>query len=213
MRSYRRRESQRSAKKHMFTGIITDTGEVIGREGGRFAIRCGYDPDSIGIGASIACDGCCLTVTTIRPDGRGSAFTVDVSNESLSRTTLGSWGPGRAINLERALRAGDELGGHIVSGHVDGQAHIVHIAPDGDSVRFYLDAQPDLARFIAPKGSIALDGTSLTVNEVNANRFGINLIPHTLTATTWGRKKPGDTLNLEVDMFARYVARLMEFRP
>jgi riboflavin synthase len=197
----------------MFTGIITNVGEVIGREGGRFAIRCAYDADDIDIGASIACDGCCLTVTAVRPDGRGSAFTVDVSNETLSRTTLGSWTPGRPVNLERALKAGDELGGHIVSGHVDGLARIAHIAQDGESLRFVIDAQPELARFIAPKGSIALDGTSLTVNDVNANRFGLNLIPHTLTVTTWGRKKPGETLNLEVDMFARYVARLMEFRP
>lgn len=196
----------------MFTGIVTDIGELIGREGGRFAIRCTYDPDSIEIGASICCDGACLTVTALRPDGRGSAFTVDVSNETLARTTLGAWRPGHAVNLERALRAGDELGGHIVSGHVDGVARIRSIEPDGESRRFRLDTHPDLARYIAPKGSVALDGTSLTVNEVSGLEFGINLIPHTLTATTWGRKKPGDTVNLEVDMFARYVARLLEFR-
>jgi riboflavin synthase len=196
----------------MFTGIITDIGEVIGREGGRFAIRSSYDARSIDLGASIACDGVCLTVTSVRPDGQGSAFTLDVSNETLSKTTLGSWEPGRAINLERALRAGDELGGHIVSGHVDGLARIHSIAPDGDSVRFVLEALHALARYVAPKGSVALDGTSLTVNEVNQNRFGINLIPHTLTKTTWGRKKPGDLVNLEVDMFARYMARLLEFR-
>lgn len=197
----------------MFTGIITDIGEVIGREGGRFAIRSNYDAVTIDLGASICCDGVCLTVTSIRPDGRGSAFTVDVSNETLSKTTLNEWVPGRAINLERALKAGDELGGHIVSGHVDGLARIQSVAPDGDSVRFVLEALPALARFVAAKGSVALDGTSLTVNEVNQNRFGINLIPHTLTNTTWGRKKPGDLVNLEVDMFARYVARLLEFRP
>jgi riboflavin synthase len=196
----------------MFTGIITDIGEVIGREGGRFAIRSSYDARSIDLGASIACDGVCLTVTSVRPDGQGSAFTLDVSNETLSRTTLGEWEPGRAINLERALRAGDELGGHIVSGHVDGLARIQSATADGDSVRFELEALPDLARFVAPKGSIALDGTSLTVNEVMGTRFGINLIPHTLTRTTWGRKKPGDLVNLEVDMFARYMARLLEFR-
>lgn len=197
----------------MFTGIITDIGEVIGREGGRFAIRSSYDAVTIDLGASIACDGVCLTVTSVRPDGRGSAFTLDVSNETLSKTTLCDWQPGRAVNLERALKAGDELGGHIVSGHVDGLALIHSAMPDGDSVRFVFDASPELARFIAPKGSVALDGTSLTVNEVKGNRFGINLIPHTLTRTTWGRKKPGDLVNLEVDMFARYMARLLEFRP
>jgi riboflavin synthase len=196
----------------MFTGIITDVGEVIGREGGRFALRCGYEADDIDIGASIACDGVCLTVTTVRPDGPGAAFTVDVSNETLSRTTLGTWLPGRAVNLERALRLGAELGGHLVSGHVDGQARILSILPDGDSRRFVIETHPDLARFIAAKGSVALDGISLTVNEAMGARFGVNLIPHTLTRTTWGRKKPGDLVNLEVDMLARHVARLMEFQ-
>jgi riboflavin synthase len=196
----------------MFTGLISDIGEIIGREGGRFAIRSRYDADTIDIGASIACDGVCLTVTSLRPDGAGSAFTFDVSNETLSRTTLGTWEPGRAVNLERALKAGDELGGHLVSGHVDGLARILSAMQDGDSVRFLLEAHPDLARFIAAKGSVALDGTSLTVNEVMGVRFGVNLVPHTLTRTTWGRKKPGDLVNLEVDMFARYVARLLEFR-
>ena len=196
----------------MFTGIITDVGEVIGREGGRFAIRSRYDADGIALGASIACDGCCLTVVTVRADGDGSAFTVDVSNETLSKTTLGSWQAGRAVNLERALRAGDELGGHIVSGHVDGVARIVDMHPDGESLRVLLELPPHLAPFAAPKGSIALDGTSLTVNEVNGARFGVNLIPATLTQTTWGRKKPGDGVNVEIDLFARYVARMMEFR-
>ena len=196
----------------MFTGIITDVGEVSGREGGRFALRCGYQADDIDIGASIACDGVCLTVTTVRPDGPGAAFTVDVSNETLSRTTLGTWLPGRAVNLERALRLGAELGGHLVSGHVDGQARILSILPDGDSRRFVIETHPDLARFIAAKGSVALDGISLTVNEAMGARFGVNLIPHTLTRTTWGRKKPGDLVNLEVDMLARHVARLMEFQ-
>lgn len=197
----------------MFTGIITGIGEVIGRDGGRFLIRSPYDPAGIDLGASIACDGVCLTVTSVVADADGSAFTLDVSNETLSRTTLGEWQAGRAVNLERALKAGDELGGHIVSGHVDGLARILSRTADGDSERFFLDAGPELARFIAPKGSVALDGTSLTVNEVDGNRFGINLIPHTLTQTTWGRKKPGDLVNLEVDMFARYMARLLEFRP
>lgn len=197
----------------MFTGIVTDVGEVIGREGGRFAIRSGYDADGIELGASIACDGCCLSVVTVRPDGHGSAFTVDVSNETLSKTTLGSWGPGQRINLERALKAGDELGGHIVSGHVDAVARILDVRADGESRRMLFEVPPAYARFIASKGSVALDGTSLTVNEVAGNRFGVNLIPLTLTQTTWGRKKPGDPVNLEIDLFARYVARLMEFAP
>ena len=197
---------------NVFTGIITDVGELIGHEGGRFAIRSRYEADGIALGASIACDGCCLTVVTVRADGHGSAFTVDVSNETLSKTTLGDWSVGRPINLERALRAGDELGGHIVSGHVDGVAHIVDMRPDGESVRVLLELPQHLAPYAAPKGSIALDGTSLTVNEVAGTRFGVNLIPATLTQTTWGRKKPGDAVNVEIDLFARYVARIMEFR-
>ncbi|WP_072394473.1 riboflavin synthase [Hyphomicrobium sp. CS1GBMeth3] len=196
----------------MFTGIITDVGEIIGREGGRFAIRSHYDADGIALGASIACDGCCLTVVTVRADGDGSAFTVDVSNETLSKTTLGSWEAGYAVNLERALRAGDELGGHIVSGHVDGVGEIVDMHSDGESVRVLIEVPTELAPFIAPKGSVALNGTSLTVNEVEGLRFGVNLIPATLTQTTWGRKKPGDEVNVEIDLFARYVARIMEFR-
>ena len=143
----------------------------------------------------------------------GAEFTVDVSNETIAKTTLDSWKPGRRVNLERSLRAGDELGGHIVSGHVDGVAKIIAITPDGDSKRFLFEAPEHLSRYIAPKGSVALDGTSLTVNEVSEARFGVNLIPHSLTVTTWGAKTPGDLVNLEVDVFARYVARLMEFRP
>jgi riboflavin synthase len=196
----------------MFTGIITDIGEVIGREGGRFAIRSTYEAVTIDLGASICCDGVCLTVTSVRPDGKGSAFTVDVSNETLSKTTLNEWMPGRAINLERALKAGDELGGHIVSGHVDGVARIIDLKGDDDSLRVTLELPVHLAPYAAPKGSIALDGTSLTVNEVSGNRFGVNLIPVTLTQTTWGRKKRGDEVNVEIDLFARYVARIMEFR-
>lgn len=196
----------------MFTGIITDIGELIGREGGRFAVRSRYDADGIAPGASIACDGCCLSVVTVRADGVGSAFTVDVSNETLSKTTLGGWKVGRPVNLERALRAGDELGGHIVAGHVDGVARIVDMRPDGESLRVRLELPPHLAPYAAPKGSIALDGVSLTVNEVAGARFGVNLIPVTLTQTTWGRKKPGDEVNVEIDLFARYVARIMEFR-
>jgi riboflavin synthase len=196
----------------MFTGIISDIGEIAAREGGRLAIRCGYAADGIAIGASIACDGACLTVTTVDPSGAGSTFAVDVSNETMAKTTLDEWGPGRLINLERALKAGDELGGHIVAGHVDGVGRIVDMRPDGQSRRFTVEVPPELAPYIASKGSITLDGISLTVNEVKENRFGINIIPHTLTHTTLGAKKPGDRVNLEVDVFARYVARLMEFR-
>lgn len=195
----------------MFTGIISDVGQVVARDGGRYTIRCGYQAETIALGASIACDGCCLTVTSVKPDGAGSIFDVDVSNETLSKTTLGDWQAGTVINLERALRAGDELGGHVVSGHVDGVAKILAITPDGDSQRFSFEVPAGLARFIAPKGSVALSGTSLTVNEAEGRRFGVNIIPHTLTQTTWGRKTPGDLINIEVDVFARYVARMMEF--
>lgn len=196
----------------MFTGIITDVGEVLARVGGVFTVRSGYAADGIALGASIAHDGCCLTVTDVRADGTGSRYTLDVSNETLSKTTLGTWQPGRAVNLERALKTGDELGGHIVTGHVDGTAHIVSVDADGISRRLTFEVPAALARFIAPKGSVALDGTSLTVNEVDGCRFGVNLIPHTLTVTTWGRKKAGDTVNLEIDPLARYVARLLEFK-
>ncbi len=196
----------------MFTGIITDIGEIVARDDGRFSIRSAYPAASIKTGASIACDGCCLTVTTVQPQGEGSVFTADASNETRSKTTLDSWRPGMRINLERALTAGDELGGHIVSGHVDGKARIVDIQDDGESRRFTFEAPEHLARYIAPKGSVALDGTSLTVNEVAGNRFGVNIIPHTLTVTTWGVKTAGQLVNLEIDVFARYVARLLEFR-
>jgi len=196
----------------MFTGIISDVGEVVSRTGGQFVIRAAYEAASIQIGASICCDGVCLTATDIVRDGQGCRFSVDVSNETRAKTTLDGWQPGRRINLERSLKAGDELGGHIVSGHVDGVARILDVRPDGDSRRFLLEAPEHLALYIAPKGSIALDGTSLTVNEVADNRFGVNLIPHSLTVTTWGAKTTGQTVNLEVDVFARYVARLMEYR-
>ncbi len=196
----------------MFTGIVTDVGEVVERRGGVFTIRSSYAADGIALGASIAHDGCCLTATSIRADGAGSVYTLDVSNETLSKTTLGGWQPGTRINLERSLKAGDELGGHIVAGHVDGVATIVDMRADGDSRRFVFEAPAGLARFIASKGSIALDGTSLTVNEVDGARFGVNLIPHTLTVTTWGRKTMGDRVNLEIDPLARYVARLLEMR-
>ena len=196
----------------MFTGIITDIGELTERAGGRLTIRCSYAAQGIAIGASIACDGVCLTATTVTPAGSGSLFTVDVSNETLSKTTLGDWRPGQRINLERSLKAGDELGGHIVSGHVDGVARIIDIRPDGESRRFMVEVPLALARYIASKGSVALDGISLTVNDVDQTRFGVNLIPHTLTHTTWGAKKPGDKANLEIDVIARYVLRAMELK-
>jgi len=197
----------------MFTGLITDVGEVIAKGSGHFTLRTAYRLKPEETGLSICCDGVCLTATTIKPIPEGAEFSVDVSNETLTKSTLGGWQPGRRVNLERSLRAGDELGGHIVSGHVDGVAKILSITPDGDSKRFLLEAPEHLSRYIAPKGSVALDGTSLTVNEVSETRFGVNLIPHSLTMTTWGAKTPGDLVNLEVDVFARYVARLMEFRP
>ncbi len=194
----------------MFTGIISELGTVEARDGGRFAIRSAYPAGGIALGASIACDGACLTATAVTAGpGGGSAFTVDVSNETLAKTTLDEWQPGRRVNLERALRAGDELGGHLVSGHVDGVGRIVAMREDGQSRRFSIEAPAELARYIAPKGSVAVDGISLTVNEVDGSWFGINVIPHTLTHTTWGARKPGDRVNLEVDLIARYVARLL----
>ncbi len=198
----------------MFTGIITDIGRIEGveqRGDTQFTISSGYEASGIALGASICCAGCCLTVTSVAANRQGgSLFTVDVSAESLSRTTLGHWRKGTRINLERALKAGDELGGHIVSGHVDGTAKIISIDDEGDSRRFVFHAPDDLARFIAPKGSVCLDGTSLTVNEVDGFHFGTNLIPHTLSVTCWGNAQVGDSVNLEIDMLARYVARLKE---
>jgi riboflavin synthase len=193
----------------MFTGIITDIGRIVSVEqrGDLHArIGTGYDTGGIEIGASIACDGVCLTVVALGADW----FEVDISAETVSRTNLSRWQAGRRVNLERALRVGDELGGHIVSGHVDGLAEVVSIRPEGESTRFTLRAPADLARFIAPKGSVALNGTSLTVNEVAGREFGINLIPHTQAVTTWGEVALGDPVNLEIDTLARYVARLAE---
>jgi len=195
----------------MFTGIISDLGTVAARDGGRFAIRCSYAAESVALGASIACDGACLTAVEVTPEpGGGCTFTVDVSNETLARTTLDEWQPGRRVNLERALKAGEELGGHLVAGHVDGVGRIVDMRDDGESRRFTVEAPAGLVRYIASKGSVALDGISLTVNEVALDRFGINIIPHTLTHTTLGARKPGDRVNLEVDLIARYVARLID---
>ncbi|MEM8848639.1 MAG: riboflavin synthase [Pseudomonadota bacterium] len=197
----------------MFTGIVTDIGTIraIERRGDlRARIGTAYDPAGIDLGASIACDGCCLTVVDRGRDAKGGWFDVDVSAESLSKTGLGDWDVGVRVNLERSLKVGDELGGHIVSGHVDGVAEILSITPEGDSMRYRFRAPDTLARFIAPKGSIALDGTSLTVNEVEGAEFGVNLIPHTQQVTTWGDAKVGDRVNLEIDTLARYVARLAE---
>ncbi|MDP2062762.1 MAG: riboflavin synthase [Phaeovulum sp.] len=197
----------------MFTGIITDMGTVLAvehRGDVRARIGTAYKASAIEIGASIACDGVCLTVV-----GKGerpqSWFDVDISAETLSKTNLGLWVPGRRVNLERALRVGDELGGHIVSGHVDGLAEIIAVQPEGDSTRITLRAPAALAGYIASKGSVALNGASLTVNDVAGTDFGINLIPHTRTVTTWGRAALGDRVNLEIDTLARYVARLAEW--
>jgi len=196
----------------MFTGIITDIGRVqrLERRGDlRARIATGYDTDGIDIGASIACDGVCLTVVALG----GGWFDVDISAETVSKTNIGNdgWHEGKAINLERALRVGDELGGHIVSGHVDGVARIIAMADEGDSTRFTFLAPDGLARFIAPKGSVALNGTSLTVNEVDGATFGVNIIPHTKEATTWGASRVDDRVNLEIDTLARYVARLHDW--
>ncbi len=197
----------------MFTGIVTDIGRIVetkvtGDLRARIATR--YDVGGIDIGASIACDGVCLTVVAL-----GSVpenwFDVEISGETVSKTNLSGWLPGKRINLERALRVGDELGGHIVSGHVDGLAEVVRVTPEGGSVRVRFRVPEGLARFIAPKGSVALNGTSLTVNEVEGAEFGVNFIPHTQAATTWGEVAVGDLVNLEVDTMARYVARLRDW--
>ena len=195
----------------MFTGIVTDIGQVrhATRQGDiRARIGTGYDTGGIDIGASIACDGVCLTVVELGADW----FDVEISAETVSKTNIGAdgWPEGRRLNLERALRVGDELGGHIVSGHVDGVAELIDMRDEGDSTRLTFRAPEALARFIAPKGSVALNGTSLTVNEVSGNRFGVNLIPHTRQVTTWGEVAKGDAVNLEIDTLARYVARLAE---
>ncbi|SFR55879.1 riboflavin synthase [Litoreibacter janthinus] len=197
----------------MFTGIITDVGRVtrLKQEGDlRARISCAYDPKRIEIGASIACNGCCLTVID-RGQDETPWFDVQISAESVSKTNIGDWADGTRLNLERALKLGDELGGHIVSGHVDGVATVVSMTDEGDSTRVVFDAPEDLAKFVAPKGSVALNGTSLTVNEVDGTRFGVNFIPHTKVATNWGDTKVGDRINLEIDTLARYVARLQEW--
>ncbi|MFN3824210.1 MAG: riboflavin synthase [Pseudorhodobacter sp.] len=197
----------------MFTGIITDIGHILEleQEGDlRARIGTAYDVGGIDIGASIACDGVCLTVIALGREPQ-NWFDVQISAESVSKTTIGRWAQGRRVNLERALRVGDELGGHIVSGHVDGVAEIVALRREGDSTRVTFRAPEAIAGFIAPKGSVALNGTSLTVNEVEETDFGVNFIPHTQKATTWGDVAVGDLVNLEVDTMARYVARLRDW--
>ena len=201
----------------MFTGIISDIGEVLVLEHhGDLRARIGtsYDVTGIALGASIACDGCCLTVVATGSAPRGW-FDVQISAESLGKTILGAWQIGARVNLERALRVGDELGGHIVSGHVDGLAEVLAVYDEGESTRVMFRAPVALGGFIAPKGSVTLNGTSLTVNEVadtpTGTEFGVNFIPHTKIATTWGVTAVGDRVNLEIDTMARYAARLRDW--
>jgi riboflavin synthase len=199
----------------MFTGIITDIGRILALEERgdlRARIATGYDVDGIDIGASIACDGVCLTVVALGKTPE-PWFDVDISAETVSKTAIGrqGWSVGRRLNLERALKVGDELGGHIVSGHVDGVAEIIAMRDEGDSTRLTFRVPRALAGFIAPKGSVALNGTSLTVNEVDGDTFGVNLIPHTQQVTTWGAAAVGDPVNLEIDTLARYVARMRDW--
>ena len=198
----------------MFTGLVSDVGEIVFVEPRgaltRLRIACGYDATSIALGASIACSGPCLTATDIVTEQGRTVFAVDAAAETLAVTNVGTWQTGRRINLERSLRLGDELGGHIVTGHVDGLARLA-VREDFDGMaKFWFSAPANLSRFIAAKGSVSLDGTSLTVNEVDGDRFSVLLIPHTLAATTWGERRAGDDLNLEVDLMARYAARLGE---
>lgn len=200
----------------MFTGIITDIGTLVAVEdrndGRRLRIGTRYDPESIDLGASIMCEGICLTVTDKGAED-GNWFDVFAARETLDVTRVGEWKPGRRINLERSLKIGDELGGHIVSGHVDGLATIVERKDIGDQITFTFEAPAELSRFIAKKGGVALNGTSLTVNWVDGNRFSVHLIPHTLGATNWPDYHQGDVVNLEVDLMARYAARLIERSP
>ena len=196
----------------MFTGITTDLGRVRRLRRGDLldlTIATAFDTSAIPIGASIACSGACLTVVAVEP----GAFSVQASVETLAHTTLGQWEVGTPVNLERSLRLGDELGGHLVLGHVDGLGRIVERRPEAESVRFVVEVPLGLARFIAPKGSVELDGVSLTVNELAQDRFGVNIIPHTLSCTTFGQAQPGQQMNLEIDLIARYVARLLQPAP
>jgi riboflavin synthase len=196
----------------MFTGIVTDVGTVshIEKRGDtHVVIGTRYDVSGIEVGASMACSGICMTIVD-KGNANDRWFAVTASAETLSKTTLGEWKVGDPVNLERPMRVGDEFGGHIVSGHVDATAELVRMTPEGESTRMTFQAPVSLARFVAPKGSIALDGVSLTVNEVDGSRFGVNIIPHTIQATTFGRVKPGAKVNFEIDLLARYVARLVK---
>jgi riboflavin synthase len=196
----------------MFTGIITDVGRVrnLVVEGDtRLTIETAYDTKDLAIGASVACSGACLTVVEKGQEGAAGWFTVQASAETLACTTLGGWSVGTPVNLERALKLGDELGGHIVSGHVDGLARLVSRRPEGDSLRLVFEVPAAYERAIAAKGSVTLDGVSLTVNEVDGRQFGVNIIPHTQAQTTLGGLAVGDRVNLEIDVLARYVARLV----
>src|SRR5476651_2456013 len=198
----------------MFTGIVSDVGEVLAvkpRAEGlhRLKIACRYDRASLIEGASIACAGVCMTVVGAGEEDGRSWFAVDAAAETLSLTTVGRWRHGRSVNLERSLKLGDELGGHLVAGHVDGLATVVAREDMTDMAHITLRAPPQLARFIAPKGSVALDGVSLTVNEVEGDTFSVLIIPHTLQVTTFGALRQGDDVNLEIDTMARYAARLM----
>jgi riboflavin synthase len=208
----------------MFTGIVTDLGRVAALSEGanlrRIRIESAYDPASIALGASTACGGPCLTVVAVGEAPAGAWFEVDAAAETLARTTVGDWKPGTRVNLERSLKVGDELGGHIVTGHVDGVAEILAREaitagddPWGPTARFTIRVPKPLHRFIAEKGSVCLDGTSLTVNQVDDDLLSVLIIPHTLAVTTWGERRPGDRLNLEVDLMARYAARLAEAGP
>ncbi len=198
----------------MFTGIVSDVGEIVEitrfGERSRLVVASAYDAASIGVGASIANAGVCLTAVGVEKRGAGSRISFDVGAETLAVTTLGGWGAGDHVNLERPLRVGDELGGHMVSGHVDGVAEIVTRRDFDGMAHFRFRAPKDCAKFIAVKGSVALDGTSLTVNAVEGDEFEVLLIPHTLEVTTWAERKAGDRANLEVDPMARYAARLIE---
>jgi len=195
----------------MFTGIVTDVGRVrhIEKRGDtHIVIATNFDLGNVEIGASIACAGICMTVVD-KGTGKENWFAVTASGETLSKTTLGTWKVGDPVNLERPMRVGDEFGGHIVTGHVDGIAEIKRVTPEGESTRVTFEVPVALSKFVAPKGSVALDGVSLTVNEVDGSRFGVNLIPHTQKVTTLGRAKPGMKVNFEADLMARYVARLV----
>jgi riboflavin synthase len=200
----------------MFTGIVTDIGEVLTvepREGlHRLTLGCHYDRASIADGASIACSGVCLTVVAAGVDQGRTWFAADAAAETLNVTTVGNWRSGTRINLERSLKMGDELGGHLVAGHVDGIAEVMARAELTESARFSFRVAPGLACFVAAKGSVALDGVSLTVNEVSASTFSVLIIPHTLNVTTLGALRPGDRVNFEADLMARYAARLLETR-